>query len=51
LTGISPDAKLNRFVRDNLNPHAATSPHKAFEPEGARRIARKLEIIRRPMIL
>jgi hypothetical protein len=39
-----PDVKKIILVMDNLNTHAISSLYKAFPPETARRIARKLEI-------
>ena len=39
-----PNADCIRLVMDNLNTHAPASLYKAFELEGARRIASKLEI-------
>lgn len=38
-----PDAAVIRIVLDNLNTHNPSSLYEAFEPEEARRIARKLE--------
>ena len=38
-----PDAALIRVVLDNLNTHTLGGLYEAFEPEEARRIARKLE--------
>ncbi len=39
-----PEAWLIRLVCDNLNTHKAGSLYKAFSPEQARRIAKRLEI-------
>jgi hypothetical protein len=39
-----PDAKKIILVMDNLNTHAISSLYKAFPPETARKIARRLEI-------
>ena len=45
LTDIQyPDAKKIILVMDNLNTHAISSLYKAFPPETARKIARRLEI-------
>lgn len=41
---IEPDAKKIVLVMDNLNTHCIGSLYKAFPPEEARRIARKLEV-------
>ena len=41
---IEPDAEKIILVMDNLNTHNISSLYKAFPPEEARRIARKLEI-------
>lgn len=38
-----PEAPLIRVILDNLNPHTPGSLYEAFEPEEARRIARRLE--------
>ena len=38
-----PEVEKVRVVLDNLNTHTPASLYKAFEPEEARRIARKLE--------
>jgi hypothetical protein len=38
-----PDAEVIRVVLDNLNTHTPAVLYEAFEPEEARRIARKLE--------
>jgi len=38
-----PDAEVIRIVLDNLNTHTFAALYLAFEPEEARRIARKLE--------
>jgi hypothetical protein len=39
-----PQALKVRLVMDNLNTHSAASLYEAFEPEVARRLARRLEI-------
>jgi hypothetical protein len=39
-----PQATKVRLVMDNLNTHSAASLYEAFEPEEARRLARRLEI-------
>jgi hypothetical protein len=39
-----PQATKVRLVMDNLNTHTAASLYEAFEPEEARRLARRLEI-------
>ena len=39
-----PDADEIRLVMDNLNTHNISSLYEAFEPEVARRLARRLEI-------
>ena len=41
---VNPDAKKIILVMDNLNTHNTASLYKAFPPEEARRIAKKLEI-------
>ena len=41
---VNPDAKKIVLVMDNLNTHNTASLYKAFPPEEARRIAKKLEI-------
>lgn len=41
---IEPDAERIILVMDNLNTHTIGSLYKAFPPEEARRIARKLEV-------
>ena len=41
---VEPDAEKIVLVMDNLNTHAVASLYKAFTPEEARRIAKKLEI-------
>ena len=41
---IEPEAEKIILVMDNLNTHSISSLYKAFLPEEARRIARKLEI-------
>lgn len=43
-----PDAAKIILVMDNLNTHSISSLYKAFPPEEARRIARKLEIHHTP---
>lgn len=39
-----PDVQKSILVMDNLNPHRPASLYKAFAPEEARRILKKLEI-------
>jgi len=39
-----PQATKIRLVMDNLNTHSAASLYEAFDPEEARRLARRLEI-------
>jgi hypothetical protein len=39
-----PQAEKIRLVMDNLNTHSAVSLYETFEPEEARRLARRLEI-------
>ena len=39
-----PQAEKIRLVMDNLNTHSAASLYETFEPEEARRLARRLEI-------
>ncbi len=39
-----PDASKIRLVMDNLNTHAISSLYQAFDPETARRLAKRLEI-------
>jgi hypothetical protein len=39
-----PEAEKIVLVQDNLNTHSIASLYKAFEPEQARRLARRLEI-------
>lgn len=39
-----PDKPKIRLVMDNLNTHSISSLYEAFEPEVARRLARRLEI-------
>src|ERR1700721_190274 len=39
-----PQATQVRLVMDNLNTHTTASLYEAFEPEEARRLARRLEI-------
>lgn len=39
-----PEAVKVRLVMDNLNTHSLSSLYEAFEPEEARRLARRLEI-------
>ena len=41
---IEPEAEKITLVMDNLNTHNIASLYKAFPPEEARRIARKLEV-------
>jgi transposase len=43
-----PEAKSITLVLDNLNTHSTASLYKAFEPEEARRIARKLNLVYTP---
>ena len=43
-----PQAKSIILVCDNLNTHTTASLYKTFDPEEARRIARRLEIIHTP---
>lgn len=43
-----PKARKVRLVCDNLNTHATASLYQAFEPEEARRLARRLEIVHTP---
>ena len=38
-----PDVEVVRVVQDNLNTHTPASLYKAFHPEEARRILRRLE--------
>lgn len=45
---IEPDAEKIILVMDNLNTHSISSLYKAFPPEEARRIARKLEVHHTP---
>lgn len=40
-----PDAEKIVLVMDNLNTHKAASLYKCYQPEEARRIMKKLEII------
>ena len=44
-----PDARRIRLVMDNLNTHRLDGLYEVFEPEEARRIARKLEIHYTPL--
>lgn len=39
-----PDAPKVRLIMDNLNTHALASLYKAFEPQKARELAKRLEI-------
>ena len=39
-----PTAEVILLILDNLNTHSIASLSEAFEPEEARRLARKLEI-------
>ena len=39
-----PDASKIRLVMDNLNTHSISSLYQAFDPETARRLAKRLEI-------
>ena len=41
---VEPDAEKIVLVMDNLNTHSIGSLYKAFQPQEARRIARKLEV-------
>ena len=41
---LEPNAKKIVLVMDNLNTHSTASLYKAFEPQEARRIAKKLEV-------
>lgn len=41
---LEPDAEKIILVMDNLNTHSTASLYKAFPPEEARRIAKKLEV-------
>jgi len=41
---VEPNAKKIILVMDNLNTHSIASLYKAFPPEEARRIARRLEV-------
>ncbi len=41
---VEPDADVVVLVMDNLNTHRIASLYKAFPPEEARRVARRLEI-------
>ena len=41
---VNPNAKKIILVMDNLNTHNIASLYKAFPPEEARRLARKIEI-------
>jgi len=43
-----PDARVVRLVMDDLNTHSTASLYEAFEPEEARRLARRLEIHHTP---
>ena len=43
-----PEAEKVRLVMDNLNTHNLASLYEAFEPEEARRLARRLEIHHTP---
>ena len=43
-----PDAIKVRLVMDNLNTHSIASLYEAFEPETARRLAKRLEIHHTP---
>ena len=45
---VEPDAEKITLVMDNLNTHSISSLYKAFPPEEARRIARKLEVHHTP---
>lgn len=48
LTELYPQAHGVRLVCDNLNTHTAASLYKAFPPEKARALARRLEFIYTP---
>ncbi len=41
---VNPDAQKIILVMDNLNTHSKASLYKAFHPEEARRLAKKIEI-------
>jgi len=43
-----PEAEVVTLVLDNLNTHTTASLYEAFEPEEARRIARRLELHHTP---
>jgi transposase len=43
-----PEAEKITLVCDNLNTHSTASLYKAFEPEEARRLARKVELVHTP---
>jgi hypothetical protein len=43
-----PDALKIRLVMDNLNTHSIASLYETFEPETARRLAKRLEIHHTP---
>lgn len=43
-----PDARVVRLVMDNLNTHTIGSLYEAFEPNEARRLAKRLEICYTP---
>jgi hypothetical protein len=43
-----PDALKVRLVMDNLNTHSISSLYEAFEPETARRLAKRLDIHHTP---
>ncbi|AVF22260.1 transposase [Paenibacillus larvae] len=43
-TFIIPNAPKIKLVMDNLNTHSIASLYQAFEPETARRLAKRLEI-------
>ena len=45
---LAPDAELITLVMDNLNVHSEASLYKAFEPQEARRIARRFEFVYTP---
>ncbi len=45
---VEPDAERIILVMDNLNTHSISSLYKAFPPEEARRIAKKLEVYYTP---
>jgi hypothetical protein len=44
-----PDAKKIRLVLDNLSTHTAAALYEAFDPERARRLARRVEFVYTPV--